>query len=225
MSASELSFAEENYLKAIYHLMPGDGKPVSTNAIAREMNTRAASVTDMIKRLSAKKLIRYKKYYGVAITDTGRKAALRIIRKHRLWETFLVDKLQFNWDEVHEVAEQLEHIRSTLLIQRLDEYLGKPQFDPHGDPIPGEDGEMADVQQIALHELSPGQAGRVTAVNDSSSALLQYLDKAGIAIGTLLRIIGHVEFDQSLEISLDDRKTIFISRQVAENLWVQKLNI
>jgi len=142
-----------------------------------------------------------------------------------LWETFLVDKLKFNWDEVHEVAEQLEHIRSPLLISRLDEYLGKPKFDPHGDPIPSEDGNMADIEQVQLHELSPGDSGKVTAVNDSSRDFLRYLDKTGISIGTMIRIVDEVAFDNSLEIRLNDRQSLFISRQVADNLWVQRLHI
>ena len=225
MTAAQLSFAEENYLKAIYHLQPEGEKPVSTNEIAEAMQTKAASVTDMIKRLSAKKLVRYKKYYGVTITDSGRRSALLVIRKHRLWETFLVEKLKFNWDEVHEVAEQLEHIRSQLLISRLDEYLGNPKFDPHGDPIPTEDGQMADIKQVQLHELEPGECGKVTAVNDSSRAFLQYLDKTGISIGTMVRIVEEVAFDNSLEVTLNDKHSIFISRQVADNLWVQRLHI
>ncbi|MCA6074625.1 metal-dependent transcriptional regulator [Fulvivirga sedimenti] len=225
MSLIELSLAEENYLKSIYHLYSETGKPVSTNAIAEAMNTRAASVTDMLKRLASKKLISYKKYYGVMITESGTTLALRIIRKHRLWETFLVEKLRFNWDEVHEVAEQLEHIQSQLLIKRLDEYLGSPRFDPHGDPIPTEDGEIADVQQVQLLELRPGEAGKVTAVRDTSSAFLQYLDKTGISIGSFIRIVDQVAYDNSLEIRVNDTNTIFISQQVAGNLWVQRVRI
>ncbi len=225
MSSIELSLAEENYLKSIYHLSVETGNPVSTNAIADVMNTKAASVTDMIKRLATKNLISYKKYYGVTITESGTLAALGIIRKHRLWETFLVEKLKFNWDEVHEVAEQLEHIRSKLLIQRLDEYLGSPRFDPHGDPIPTETGEIADVQQVQLLELKPGEAGKVTAVKDSTSAFLQYLDKTGISIGSFIRVMDHVAYDNSLEIKVNDINTIFISQQVADNLWVQKVRI
>ena len=175
-----LSFAEENYLKAIYHLAEQSGQSVSTNAIADELNTKAASVTDMIKRLSSKGVLSYQKYKGVYVSEAGKIAALQVIRKHRLWETFLVAKLKFNWDEVHEVAEQLEHIKSPLLIKRLDELLGHPKFDPHGDPIPDENGEYKEKPKTPLFELQIEQSGIVVTVQDDSPAFLQYLKKIGI---------------------------------------------
>ncbi|MEM9390603.1 MAG: metal-dependent transcriptional regulator [Bacteroidota bacterium] len=215
-----LSFAEENYLKAIYHLAEQSGQSVSTNAIADELNTKAASVTDMIKRLSSKGVLSYQKYRGVYVSEAGKIAALQVIRKHRLWETFLVAKLKFNWDEVHEVAEQLEHIKSPLLIKRLDELLGHPKFDPHGDPIPDENGEYKEKPKTPLFELQIEQSGIVVTVQDDSPAFLQYLDKIGIYIGAKIKVVDKVEFDGSMEIQIDGRKTNFISKQVSENIWL-----
>ncbi len=215
-----LSFAEENYLKAIYHLSEQSGQSVSTNAIAEELNTKAASVTDMIKRLSSKGVLSYQKYRGVQVSDEGKIAALQVIRKHRLWETFLVAKLKFNWDEVHVVAEQLEHIKSPLLIRRLDEFLGYPKFDPHGDPIPDENGEFKEKPQVALFNLNIDDTGIVVSVQDDSPAFLQYLDKIGIYIGAKIKVFDKVDFDGSMEIQIDNRKTVFISKQVSENIWL-----
>ncbi|MGB5928452.1 MAG: metal-dependent transcriptional regulator, partial [Cyclobacteriaceae bacterium] len=150
------SLAEENYLKAIYHLSTEDEGNVSTNAISETLNTKPASVSDMLRKLSGKELVSYRKYQGVSLTPSGRKVALQVIRKHRLWEVFLVDKLNFNWDEVHDVAEQLEHIQSPLLIHQLDEFLGHPAYDPHGDPIPDENGGFPEKEQSPLSELTVG---------------------------------------------------------------------
>ncbi len=215
-----LSFAEENYLKAIYHLAEQSGDSVSTNAIADMLNTRAASVTDMIKRLSGKGILSYQKYKGVYVSEEGRKAALQVIRKHRLWETFLVEKLKFNWDEVHDVAEQLEHIKSPLLIKRLDEFLGYPKYDPHGDPIPDEHGEYKSKPQAPVSSCETGQSVIVVSVQDDSPAFLQYLDKIGTYIGARIKVLDKVEFDGSMEIQIDNKKTVFISREVSENIWV-----
>ncbi len=224
MSKTQLSFVEENYLKAIYHLTTESKDPVSTNAIAESVQTRAASVTDMLKKLAAKKLIAYKKYYGVSMTGPGEKAALEVIRKHRLWETFLVEKLNFTWDQVHEVAEQLEHIHSPLLIQRIDALLGYPTHDPHGDPIPSEQGEITEQSHILLSELKSGSEGKVVAVNDSSPDFLRYLDRLGIAIGTRVTIIEKVSFDGSIELKVENEvKPLFISKEVSDNLWITKV--
>ncbi len=223
MQKIRLSFVEENYLKAIYHLMTESDGAVTTNAIAESMNTRAASVTDMLKKLSAKKLIDYKKYYGVSMTQHGEKAALEVIRKHRLWETFLVEKLNFAWDQVHEVAEQLEHIHSPLLIQRIDALLGYPTHDPHGDPIPSEQGEITEQSHILLSELKSGSSAHIVAVNDSSPDFLRYLDRIGISIGSSVRILEKVSFDASLELEIGpERKSVFVSKEVSDNLWVTK---
>lgn len=215
-----LSLAEQNYIKAIYHLSEAGNKEVSTNAIAEVLKTKPASVSDMIGKLANKKAVVYKKYQGVNLSEEGKKEALRIIRKHRLWEVFLVDKLKFNWDEVHDVAEQLEHIDSPLLIKRLDEFLGYPKYDPHGDPIPDESGEFKAKPQFPLSELAIQNSGIIVAVNDSSSVFLQYLDKIGAYLGAKIKVQSIEEFDGSMEIVIDNKKTIFISRSAAENILV-----
>jgi DtxR family Mn-dependent transcriptional regulator len=213
-----LTTAEENYLKAIYHLSDGGTKSVSTNDVAAEIKTKAASVSDMLRKLGDKEVIEYRKYYGVNITEEGKKRALQTIRKHRLWEVFLVDKLQFAWDEVHEVAEELEHIQSPLLIQRLDAYLNYPKFDPHGDPIPDEYGDVRARPRLALNEMDIDQSGQIVAVKDSSAAFLKYLDKVGAYIGARIKVLDKVEFDGSMEILVDQKKTLFMSKDVAANI-------
>lgn len=215
-----LSLTEENYLKAIYRLSESGTKAVLTNEIAEAMNTKAASVTDMVKKLSNKDMISYEPYYGVKITKPGKLGALMIIRKHRLWETFLVEKLQFNWDEVHDVAEQLEHIQSPLLIEKLDEFLGYPNADPHGHPIPDKNGKIQSVKQIALSEAVLNKKSTVKSVTDGSPAFLQYLSKIGVYIGATIAILEKIEFDGSLEILIDNKRKVFISRDAAQNLLV-----
>ena len=217
-----LSLVEENYLKAIYHLSDAGKSAVSTNALADNMNNKAASVTDMIKRLSGKGVISYEKYHGVNISDKGKRAALKVIRKHRLWETFLVDKLNFNWDEVHEVAEQLEHIQSPLLIEKLDNFLGNPAVDPHGHPIPDKDGKIQEVKQMPLADIQTGRKASVYSVRDGSPEFLRYLSKIGISIGTSLKILERIEFDGSLEILVNNKDKVFISRQASENLLMKE---
>lgn len=214
-----LSYTEENYLKAIYHLAEGGKKAVLTNEIADSMNTKAASATDMIKKLSSKNFISYEKYYGVKMTKQGKSEALTIIRKHRLWETFLVDKLKFNWDEVHEIAEQLEHIQSPLLIEKLDAFLNYPKADPHGEPIPDRNGKVQFPAQACLHEQSKGYHGTILAVKDSDSNLLKYLDKIGALPGKKIELIGKETYDESLEIIVNDKK-LTISKSVAQNILV-----
>ena len=217
-----LSLAEENYLKAIYHLSDAGKSAVSTNALADNMNNKAASVTDMIKRLSGKGVISYEKYRGVNLSDKGKRAALRVIRKHRLWETFLVDMLNFNWDEVHEVAEQLEHIQSPLLIEKLDSFLGHPSVDPHGHPIPDKDGKIHEVKQMPLADMQAGGKASVYSVRDGSPEFLRYLSKIGISIGTSLKILERIEFDGSLEILINNKDKVFISKQASENLLMKE---
>lgn len=217
-----LTTAEENYLKAIYHLSEGGKKGVSTNDVAAEMKTKPASVSDMLRKLGEKKVIEYRKYYGVHITDEGKKLALQTIRKHRLWEVFLVEKLNFAWDEIHEVAEELEHIQSPLLIQRLDSYLNYPKFDPHGDPIPDEFGDVKARPRIALNEMEVDKTGQIVAVKDSSAAFLKHLDKMGAYIGARIKVLDKVEFDGSLEILVDQKKTLFMSKDVAGNILVMQ---
>jgi DtxR family Mn-dependent transcriptional regulator len=214
------SLSEENYLKAIYHLSNHGQDSVNTNAIAEEMKTAPASVSDMIRKLSKKKLVDYQKYRGVNISTKGKDIALKVIRKHRLWEVFLVEKLNFHWDEVHEIAEQLEHIQSPVLISKLDEFLDFPKHDPHGDPIPDDDGNFATVKKEPLSEIEEGKSCKVVAVNDSNSAFLKYLDKVGISIGTNIHINERIEFDGSMEITLNKEKSLTISQIAAQNLLV-----
>jgi DtxR family transcriptional regulator, Mn-dependent transcriptional regulator len=214
-----LSFTEENYLKAIYHLSDGGLKSVLTNEIADTMETKPASVTDMVKRLATKSMITYERYYGVNVTKAGKTEALSIIRKHRLWETFLVEKLGFSWDEVHDVAEQLEHIQSPLLIEKLDEFLGFPSADPHGHPIPDKHGKFHVSRQIPLAE-STGKKAIARAVKNSSPAFLQYLSKIGIYIGATLQVLEKIEFDNSLEVQIDGKKKIYISKEASENILI-----
>lgn len=216
-----LSLTEENYLKAIYHLSDGGSKSVLTNELAEAMSTKAASATDMIKKLSAKTFISYEKYYGVNVTNKGKAEALMVIRKHRLWETFLVEKLGFNWDEVHDVAEQLEHINSTRLIEKLDEFLGYPKVDPHGDPIPDSKGKIKSLPLVALDRLNIGYHGKIAAVKDSDSNLLKYLDKIGAKPGTKIKILGKEEYDESMEVLLNDNR-VFISKEVSQNILVSE---
>jgi|SRR5688572_12918563 len=217
-----LSFTEENYIKAIYKISQEGESTVSTNAIAEVMQTKAASVTDMLRRLHEKGIINYVKYRGVTLTETGQKTALQLVRKHRLWEVFLVDKLKFNWDEVHEVAEELEHITSELMIRRLDEFLGFPKYDPHGDPIPTETGEMAIKPQVLLSELKIGETGLVMGVKDSQPIFLQYLDKVGIYLGAKIKVTDKIEYDNSLEINLDNKKQLSVSSEVSKNIFVSQ---
>ncbi|MFY0594480.1 MAG: metal-dependent transcriptional regulator [Roseivirga sp.] len=217
------SFAEENYLKAIYHLSEHGVARVNTNALAEEMQTTAASVSDMIGKLSKKKVVDYEKYRGVKVSEKGKEVALKVIRKHRLWEVFLVDKLNFPWDEVHDIAEQLEHIKSPLLISRLDEFLGFPKHDPHGDPIPDENGIFTTVKKVQLSTLKVGAVSQVVTVNDSGTAFLKYLDKVGITIGTKVVIEDKNDFDGSLDITINQGKSITISQTAAENILVTNI--
>ncbi len=214
-----LSLTEENYLKAVYHLSLGGTNSVTTNQLAEEMKTKAASVTDMIKKLSAKDLVKHERYYGVNITSKGKTRALQVIRKHRLWETFLVQKLSFTWDEVHEVAEQLEHIQSQHLIDKLDEYLGFPKVDPHGDPIPDQHGKLKSEPQVPLDKLKAGARGTISSVRDSDPNLLKYLDKIGATPGKKIEVIGREDYDASLEVIIEKKK-MFVSREVSQNIMV-----
>jgi DtxR family Mn-dependent transcriptional regulator len=215
------SFTEENYLKAVYKLAEAaPGAEVSTNSIAEALQTRPASVTDMLRRLSEKGLLHYQRYRGVSLTPEGQQLALLTIRKHRLWEVFLVQKLGFNWDEVHEVAEQMEHIDSPLLIRRLDEFLGFPRLDPHGDPIPTEDGAMPRPAHRLVADLQPGEQGPVVAVKNTSVAFLQYLGKAGLKLGSHIEVLDKIAFDNSFEVRINQQNTIMLSAEVSRNLFV-----
>jgi len=216
------TLSEENYLKAIYHLEEISKEGISTNAIAKKLNTKASSVTDMIKKLSEKKVVIYKKYQGVTLTNFGKKTAAIIIRKHRLWEVFLFEKLHFSWDEVHEIAEQLEHIKSEALVDKLDQFLGFPTIDPHGDPIPDKDGKITKRKKVKLSTLKEGQQSILLNVKNSSDDFLRYLDKKGIAIGNLIKVVIVESFDKSIQIEIDN-KQILITEEVATNLLVKEI--
>jgi len=215
--------SEENYLKAIYHLGLLAKKGVSTNAIAKKLDTKASSVTDMVKKLADKKVLIYQKYQGVTLTKEGKKIAALIIRKHRLWEVFLVEKLNFNWDEVHDVAEQLEHIKSPKLIDEIDALLGFPTVDPHGDPIPDKEGEITIRKKVKLSALKENDETVLLAVEDSSDDFLRYLNKKKIAIGNTIKILHIEPFDNSTLVQINDVE-LLITNEVAENLLVKESN-
>lgn len=214
---------EENYLRAIYLLTEKDGaRAVSTNELAEQMNTKAASVTDMMKKLSDKRLIHYKKYQGVLLTTAGKSKALAIVRKHRLWEYFLVEKLKLQWDEVHAMAEELEHVQSELLIEKLDAFLDHPKFDPHGDPIPDHQGRISSPGFKNLTSLKANEKGKVAAVIEQQPSFLKYLDKLHIHMSTVLKVIEHNAYDKSMTISVNQAATINISHEVAKNILISK---
>ncbi len=217
-----MTHSEENYLKAIYHLGQQGHTAITTNAIAEQMETKPSSVTDMVKKLAEKALVHYRRYQGVSLTEKGRQTALAVIRKHRLWELFLVEKLGFSWDEVHEVAEQLEHIKSEKLIDQLDRLLGFPGYDPHGDPIPGKNGELMERDKQPLSEFPPGKSGIFVGVKDSSASFLKFLDRHRIALGQELTVLEVEAYDGSLHISHGGRK-FQVSQLVAANLFMKEI--
>ena len=213
------SQSEEDYLKALYHLEV-DYDAVSTNSIADYLDMKPSSVTDMLKKLAEKKYINYEKYKGTSLTKKGRLIALSIIRKHRLWETFLVEKLGFGWDQVHIIAEQLEHIKSEELIENLDDFLGNPKYDPHGDPIPNKDGEIEKMNQKLLVELKTDQIGIITGVKKGTISLLNYLDKEKIKLGDSVKVIEILEFDGTYIVEINKRKLTF-SEKICQNLLLE----
>lgn len=216
------STSEENYIKAIYHLQHSSNL-VTTNELAFVLKTKAASVTDMLKKLKGKKMLHYEPYQGFTLSNEGRKVALGIVRKHRLWEYFLVHKLNFGWDEVHAIAEELEHIHSALLIEKLDAYLSYPRFDPHGDPIPDINGKMETTKQISLTELKLNQKAEVSAVGSQSTELLELLRHKNIGIGTVVEVIRKFSFDNSVEITIKKNIPFSISHTLAQTLFVKPL--
>lgn len=218
----EISFTEENYLKAIYAIHTSNkGLGVSTNNLSEHLNNKAASVTDMLKKLSDKKLIHYKKYKAVSLSKQGEKLAINIVRKHRLWEVFLMEKLNFRWDEVHDMAEQLEHIKSDELIKRLDEFLGQPKFDPHGDPIPDAKGILPIPKAQALSQFKNKSLYVFVGVNDHSISFLQHLTSIGLKIGDKIKVEECNDFDGSYKLKINKKETQFISHKVAENILVE----
>lgn len=217
------STTEENYLKAIFKLSGTSTEAVSTNSIAAEMQTSAASVSDMLKRLAEKQLINYEKYKGVNLTEAGKKIAVGLIRSHRLWEVFLVDKLNFSWDQVHPLAEELEHVRTEDLVSRLEEFLGYPTHDPHGDPIPDQDGNIQYHEPISLNELAVGEKGLLVGVNEQSMDFLQYLDKIKLSLHSRMEVLELNEYDNSRQIRINGITTLFVSEKVCNNLIVKRV--
>jgi DtxR family Mn-dependent transcriptional regulator len=215
-----MTLSEENYLKTIYHLTTASGQEVSTNAIAEKMETKASSVTDMLKKLAEKEWIVYQKYKGVLLSEKGKLSAKMIVRKHRLWEVFLVDKLNFTWDEVHDIAEELEHIKSEKLINKLDDFLGNPTEDPHGDPIPDAKGKIITVEKLLLSELKENQTGLCVGVKDTSPEFLKYLDKNKISLGAKIKINAIEDYDLSLVVNIEEND-LLISNKIASNLFVK----
>jgi DtxR family transcriptional regulator, Mn-dependent transcriptional regulator len=214
------SYTEENYLKAIYKLQETNGEMVATSALAEAMQVHSPSVTDMLKKLAGKKLVSYQKSRGFKLTEKGKQVAVGIIRRHRLWEVFLVDKLGFRWDEVHNIAEELEHIQSDVLVDKLDSYLGHPKADPHGDPIPDANGVLPKSRSVLLSSLSAGSHAKFTGVSDHSSSFLNYLDKMGISLGDTIKIHDIEEYDKTYMLELKGKKKVAVSQKVAGSLLV-----
>ena len=214
--------SEEDYLKCLYHLQQGK-KNVSTNEIANYLSMKPSSVSDMLKKLAEKKCVNYLKYKGSSLTKKGKLIALSVIRKHRLWETFLVSKLGFSWSKVHNIAEQLEHVNSEELIDKLDHFLAYPKIDPHGDPIPQKNGTIAELNQKLLSELKHGEEGIITGIKKGTPSLLNFLDQKNIKLGDQIQLISILEFDQSAEVIIHE-KTINLSEKICSNLLIETLN-
>jgi DtxR family transcriptional regulator, Mn-dependent transcriptional regulator len=213
------TYSEENYLKTIYHIGKNEVK-VSPKAIADALENNPASVIDMLKKLQEKQFIQYDKTSGAILTQTGEAAALDIIRKHRLWEVFLVEKLHYEWDEVHDIAEQLEHIHDDKLAKKLDDYLGNPAVDPHGDPIPASNGKMPVYATRRLSEVDCGESCKVGSVRDTSSPFLKYLKQLEVGLGSRIEVLEKMEFDQSMVIRIDDAPAKTVSSKMTDNIMV-----
>ena len=215
--------SEENYLKQIYRLSGNRDEWVNTNDLASKVNLKASSVTDMVQKLYQKKLVEYKKYKGVKLSVMGKELAINVIRKHRLWEVFLHEKLIFTGDEVHYIAEELEQINSKVLVKRLDQFLNFPNFDPHGDPIPDASGNFSQPDRYLISDCSEGDKGILVGVNDSSTSFLKFLESRELTLGTYLSIIKYHEFDHSFDIEVGSGKNLLnISSEVAFNLFITK---
>lgn len=220
-----LSVAEENYIKQLLLLTldPPSSGGVGTNELAVSLSVKPSTVNDMLKKLRNKEFIQFEKYGKIHLTDLGKTTGLQIIRKHRLWETFLYQKLDFTWDEVHEVAEQLEHIQSHKLVEKLDKFLGFPVFDPHGDPIPDARGTMAALSKKMLLDSEIGSQCTMVAVKDNSAAFLNYVIEIGLGINNKMKIISKQDFDQSIEIEVD-KKRVRVSHKFAQNIYIVSEN-
>lgn len=217
------TFSEENYLKTIYHLSKESVDKVSVKSIADGLNNNPASVIDMLKKLTTKKMIQYDKIKGAKLTEKGLKTALFVVRKHRLWEVFLKDKLGYNWDEIHEIAEQMEHIKDEDLVERLDKFLGSPEYDPHGDPIPKSNGQLPNSVKTLLSMVEVGETCKVAAVKDTSSVFLQYLLQLSVSIGTKIKVIDKITFDGSMKIQIEKDIETMVSIKFAESLLVDQI--
>lgn len=217
-----LSVSEENYLKAIFKITEQQGTPVPTNAIAGELKTSAASVTDMLKKLAEKDLVAYKKYQGALLTNSGRQHATHLVRKHRLWEFFLVEKLNFSWDVVHDMAEQLEHIQSDELIERLDAFLEYPKFDPHGDPIPDASGRFTIRSQQPVSRMSVGEKAVVIGVQNHDSQFLKFLGELNLGLGCEIEVLDKYDFDASMKVRINMDETHLISNTITNNVYVKR---
>ncbi|MBL6607610.1 MAG: metal-dependent transcriptional regulator [Bacteroidetes bacterium] len=212
--------AEENYLKAMYQLSAGKNQRVSTTALAERLETKPSSATDMLQKLHDKSMVKYTRYKGAQLSPEGRHIASQIVRKHRLWEVFLVEKLAFGWDQVHDIAEQLEHIKSPDLVERLDVFLGCPKVDPHGDPIPDDKGNIEQINKILLCEQEPNSRCVLMGIKDTDDAFLKYLSQKNIKLGSLITVLDKEPFDESMTVVID-QKTHFISKIISTNIYVQ----
>ena len=216
------TFSEENYLKVIYNLDKQGIKKITPTAIAEALNNNPASVIDMLKKLGDKKLLAYEKTKGAKLTPSGKAVAISVIRKHRLWEVFLLEKLGYEWDQVHDIAEQLEHIHYTDLADKLDKFLGFPKYDPHGDPIPSANGEMVSLNRIMLEEANVGKTYKVVGVKDTNPEFLQYLKKLEIGIGTKITIKEKIPFDNSMVIRIEKNMETTVSKIFSQNLLIHE---
>lgn len=219
--SKNFSFSEENYLKAIWKLS-GNNETVSTNELALELCINPASVSEMLKRLSTKNLIKYKKHGGTKLSETGHSKAIEVVRKHRLWEVFLSKKLGFAWDKIHDIAEQLEHIQSVEMIDRLDDFLDNPEFDPHGDPIPDKHGKETKIENlIQVDEATINMSYKISQFRNTNTSFLSYLDKFGIKPGAVLKMKEQIDFDQSVIADING-KTCHLSREASQNILIQE---
>ncbi len=215
------SLSEENYLKAIFFLSTPEKPGVSTNDVAHRLETKASSATDMLRKLHEKGLVEYVKYKGTSLTKEGERVAVKVIRKHRLWEVFLVDHLGFKWDEVHEIAEQLEHIQSVELTERLEVFLNHPQFDPHGDPIPNHEGIFPVSHRIELVDIPTGSGGKLVGVQDTSPEFLHYLEGQQLGLGAQVKVMEVFAYDGSMLVEVDLKRQLTLSRAVCKQLLIQ----
>ncbi|MEP7265860.1 MAG: metal-dependent transcriptional regulator [Bacteroidota bacterium] len=222
MLPNEYSHTEQNYIKAIYHLSRNEDGTAYTQQLASALSTTPASASDMVKKLSEKGLVSHIPYRGAKLNKRGEKTALYIIRRHRLWELFLTEVLKFRWDEVHPMAEELEHVSSDLLLDRIDKYLNYPRFDPHGDPIPDAQGKITETNFTRLGTLDKNQSGTISGVEEHSAEFLQYLQEAGMVLGCQIKIVNRYDFDKSFDVLINGKKSLHISSQVAMNILIKK---